>query len=422
MSAPILQAPPSKSLTHRALLLGALSSVPCVVRNPGLGADNRATLSALEAWGARASIDEPAGAVRFEPFEAVAPAGPLDCGNSGTTLRFLAGQAARFRFPTVLTGDDSLRARPNGPLLGVLERLGATVGSDSARAPLTIQGPIEAADVSLRGGLSSQFASSVILALAQTPGRSTVRLLPPVASRPYLDLTFVAADAFGLGLGVQEEDEGLVVSLPGGRRPAASEFTVEGDWSGAAFPLVAAALLGREVELRGVSLDSRQGDREIVRILRETGAVVEATDDGVRLSGRAERSPGPIDVGATPDLFPVLAAMAAALPGVTRLHGSPGLRHKECDRIAAMAQGLTRMGAGVEELADGAVVTGAPGRLEGATLRSFDDHRIHMALAVLAEAAEGTSRISEPDCVAVSYPGFHADLARLAGRAGGASP
>ena len=236
MPAPVLHAPPSKSLTHRALLLGALSSVPCVVRNAGLGADNRATLDVLRAWGARAEVDEEGGTVRFEPFEPTAPAAALDCGNSGTTLRFLAGQAARFSFASTLTGDASLRTRPNGPLLAVLEQLGATVSSDAARAPLTIAGPIAAADVSLRGGLSSQFASSILLALAQTRGRSTVRLLPPVASRPYLDLTFIAADAFGLGLDVQEDEGGLRVGVPGGRRPAASEFTVEGDWSGGGVP------------------------------------------------------------------------------------------------------------------------------------------------------------------------------------------
>ena len=417
MPAPVLHAPPSKSLTHRALLLGALSSVPCVVRNAGLGADNRATLDVLRAWGARAEVDEEGGTVRFEPFEPTAPAAALDCGNSGTTLRFLAGQAARFSFASTLTGDASLRTRPNGPLLAVLEQLGATVSSDAARAPLTIAGPIAAADVSLRGGLSSQFASSILLALAQTRGRSTVRLLPPVASRPYLDLTFIAADAFGLGLDVQEDEGGLRVGVPGGRRPAASEFTVEGDWSGAGVPGGGAARRGGGGGGGGGNVDSRQGDRAIVEVLRRTGAVVEATDAGVRLTGRASRSPGRVDVGATPDLFPVLASLAAAVPGTTILVGSPGLRHKECDRIAAMAQGLTRMGVQVEELADGAIVHGAPGAVRGATVRSFHDHRVHMALAVLAQTANGGSNISDPECVTVSYPGFHADLARLAGAA-----
>jgi 3-phosphoshikimate 1-carboxyvinyltransferase len=414
MSAPVLDAPPSKSLTHRALLLGALSSVPCVVRNPGLGADNQATLDALRAWGARATVDEAAGEVRFEPFQPGPAEAPLDCGNSGTTLRLLTGQASRFPFPTTLTGDASLRTRPNGPLLSVLQELGAQVGSGGGCAPLDVRGPIEAADVSLRGGLSSQFASSVLLALAQVPGPSRVRLLPPVASRPYLDLTFGVSEAFGLGLEVHESEGGLDIKVPGGRRPAASSFVVEGDWSGAAFPLVAAALLGREVEVRGIRSDSAQGDRAILELLRKTGATIDETAIGVRLTGRAQQSLGSVDVGATPDLFPILASLAAAVPGISRLHGSPGLRHKECDRIAAMAEGLRRMGIQVDELADGAVIHGDRGALQGATVRAFDDHRIHMALAVLAEVAEGPSDVSDPDCVAVSYPSFHADLARLA--------
>ena len=415
MPAPAVVAPPSKSLTHRALLLGALSEQACVVRNAGLGADNLSTLSALRSWGARATVDAAKRTVSFEPFEPARSESPLDCGNSGTSLRLLTGQAARFAFETVLTGDASLQTRPNGPLLGVLEDLGVFVDANDGRAPLTIRGPLQPRDVSLRGGLSSQFASSLLLALAQGPGPCVVTLLPPVASRPYLDLTLAVARAFGLTFDVEQADGGLRIAIAGAQRPSAPEFVVEGDWSGAAFPLVAGALLGRPVEVRGVRMDSAQGDRGIVDILRATGVEVEGTAVGVRVSGRAHRSPGPLDMGATPDLFPVVVTLAASLPGVTRLYGSPGLRHKECDRITAMTQGLTRMGADIEEMGDGAIVTGTPGGLRGATVRAFHDHRIHMALSIAALVAEGRSTVMEPECVDVSYPGFHADLATVAG-------
>ena len=226
MSPPVLQAPPSKSLTHRALLLAALSDAPSVVHNPGLGADNRSTLGALAAWGARFEIDErgPVPCVRFEPFEPRAPEAALDCGNSGTTLRFLLGQAARFPFETTLTGDESLQTRPNGPLLAALLDLGATVDSRDTRAPVTICGPLLAGDMTLRGGLSSQFASSLMLALALSRGPAALRLLPPIASRPYLDLTLAVADDFRLGFEVEDTSEGgLLVKIPGGRRPRGRE-------------------------------------------------------------------------------------------------------------------------------------------------------------------------------------------------------
>jgi 3-phosphoshikimate 1-carboxyvinyltransferase len=416
MSPPVLQAPPSKSLTHRALLLAALSDAPSVVHNPGLGADNRSTLGALAAWGARFEIDErgPVPCVRFEPFEPRAPEAALDCGNSGTTLRFLLGQAARFPFETTLTGDESLQTRPNGPLLAALLDLGATVDSRDTRAPVTICGPLLAGDMTLRGGLSSQFASSLMLALALSRGPAALRLLPPIASRPYLDLTLAVADDFRLGFEVEDTSEGgLLVKIPGGRRPRGREYLVEGDWSGAAFPMVAAALVGEAVEVEGVTMESRQGDRAIVEFLRASGATIEATEAGVRVSGRAHRSPGTLDVRATPDLFPVLVALAASVPGTTRIHGSPGLRHKECDRISAMAEAVSRMGGTIHELDDGAIVHGTPDSLAGTSVHSHDDHRIHMALSVLGLVARGPTRVSNPECVDVSYPRFHEDLAAI---------
>lgn len=398
--------PGSKSLTHRALLLGALSSVPCRVRNPLVGADCLSTLAVLEALGARAQLE--GSDVLFTPIDDLGPTEQvLDCRNSGTTLRLMLAQVARLKGSSTLTGDDSLRKRPNGALIDALEALGAGIQSADGRAPLEVRGPISSGQVRLPAKVSSQYASGLLLALPLLEGSSEVEMQAPVSSRPYLDLTLETASAFGLRIEVAVNDQGLRFVIPGGQRPRATSFTVEGDWSTAAFPLVAGALARRVVRLTGLRADSAQGDRAIVEILGRFGQRVQTEAEAVRLEPARITAPGTIDLGATPDLFPALCAMAARAEGETVLIGAPSLRHKECDRIAAMVRGLRQLGVQAEELPDGALIVG--GRVcgtQGTTLKSEHDHRIYMAFSVLALVAQGVTAIDGSGCEAVSYPGF----------------
>ena len=397
-----IEIPPSKSLTHRALLLGALSTVPCRVRRPLWGADCRSTLGALVAMGARAG-----GEVRFSPIEELrAPKGPIDCGNSGTTLRLLLGQVARLSAPVVLTGDASLQRRPNGPLISALSALGAEISAvPGGRAPIRVRGPVHAGQVALGPSVSSQFASSLLLAGAMVPGAGSLSMAAPVASRPYLDLTLDLADEFGLDISV-EEGPGLVFRWPGGQRPAALEHRVEGDWSTAAFPLVAAAINGRALRLRGLRADSRQGDRVIVELIGRFGPALH-WGDGLELQPQPLVAAGEIDLGASPDLFPALCVLAACAEGRTVLAGAPSLRDKESDRIAAMATGLERLGIEVEERPDGLVIDG--GRPVPNQVESHGDHRIYMAFRLLGGPVSGAG------CESVSYPDFERDLAKIRG-------
>lgn len=409
--------PGSKSVTHRAFLLGALSSVPCRVEGALLGADCRSTLGVLGALGARFVVE--GDAVFFEPASLGPPrdggsGAALDCGNSGTTLRLMAGQVARFGAAVTLSGDASLQSRPNGPLVEALVALGASVEGVGGRAPLRVCGPVQAGVVALPARTSSQFASSLMLALAQVEGESEVRLAAPVASRPYLAVTAEVAGAFGLRFDfVDEPDGGLCIRVPGGQRPAASRYAVEGDWSGAAFMLVAGALLGRSVALVGLRGDAAQGDRVVAELVGRFGARVGWRGGALVLEPGPLRGGGAIDVGATPDLFPPLCALAAGSGGTTVLYGAPGLRDKECDRIAAMAEGLGRLGVRCHERRDGIEIVG--GVVGGGVVHAFDDHRVHMAFSVLAQVARGRVEVDGRGCEAVSYPMFHRDLERLVG-------
>jgi 3-phosphoshikimate 1-carboxyvinyltransferase len=409
-----LRAPPSKSETHRAYLLAAQSDLPCRVRSPLRSEDTQATLHALHDLGARIVLQDDD--VQFLPAPLRTPKAALDCANSGTTLRLLTVAAARLGHEITLTGDGSLRGRPNGPLLDALVGLGARVSSDDGRAPITVRGPIRPGAVRLPAKSSSQYASALLLGLALLPGPSTVEMRGPVSSSPYLDVTLASARHFGLRIteAAPLADGGRRFDLPGGDVPRAERINVEGDWSAAAFPLVAAAITGGRASVTGVREDSPQGDRAIVPLLRSFGAKVEHTEAGVTCEGPASdglSSPGEVDVSATPDLFPALCILAACSRGTTRFTGGAALRAKESDRIEAMAAGLRQMDVTVRVQPDGLEVDGAPGRLRGAAIASLGDHRIHMAFAVAGLAASGLTTVDDPPCADVSYPGFHAAMA-----------
>jgi len=403
-----LRAPPSKSETHRAYLLAAQSDLPCRVRSPLRSEDTQATLYALHAMGARIVLQDDD--VQFLPAPLRAPTTALDCANSGTTLRLLTVFATRFGHDVTLTGDASLRGRPNGPLLDALVGLGARVTSDSGKAPITVRGPIRSGAVRLPPRSSSQYASALLLGLAVLPGPSTVELQAPVSSSPYLDVTLASARHFGLRIAEapRPNDGGRRFDLPGGDVPRAERVNVEGDWSAAAFPLVAAAITGGRVTVTALRADSPQGDRAILDQLGSFGAKVRHDEAGVTCESPGAgglSSPGTVDVAATPDLFPALCVLAACARGTTTFTGGASLRAKESDRIQAMAAGLRQMGIECRERPDGLEVVG--GRLGGATVASLGDHRIHMAFAVAGLAASGTTTVDDPSCAAVSYPGFH---------------
>jgi len=394
----VVAAPASKSVSHRALLLAAHSPTPCTLRNYLPAADPRSTLAGLAALGAIVEplppvAGEAGGAVRLHNAGWRAPREAIDCGNSGTTLRLLLGLVARLSDAVTLTGDASLRARPNRPLLDALRAGGARV--DGEHAPITLRGPVRAGDYHLPAGVSSQFASSLMLSLPFLPGDSHLHLAAPVSSRPYLDVTRRVAAAFGIHTAGG--------AIAGGQAVRCSEYRVEGDWSGAAFPFVAAAL-GGKVTVTGLDAASPQGDRAILDVLRSFGARVH----GTTVEAAPLASPGHVDVADTPDLFPALCVLAAAARGVTTFTGGAALRHKESNRIAAMATGLWQLGITCHERPDGLVVQG--GRLGGGRVDARGDHRIHMAFAVAGLAAEGPVTVTDAESTEVSYPGFHAML------------
>ena len=400
--------PGDKSISHRAAILGAMAEGETHVHNYSSAADCAATLACLRQLGVeirREGVDvgiESGGLGAWRAPEVV-----LDAENSGSTIRMLAGALAGRPFRTVLTGDESLRRRPVERVAGPLRSMGATVLTTDGKPPMTIDGgPLRGLVVDLPVA-SAQVKTAVLLAGLQAEGTTTVR--EPGPSRDHTERMLPA-------FGVAVERDGLAATVHGGARLRGTDVVVPGDASSAAFLIVAALVLpDSEVRLDGVLLSpTRTAFLEVLRAMGgDVEAQVEAADPEPvgSIVARSSRLHGttvdPILVPSLIDEVPALAVAAALAEGPFTVTGAAELRVKESDRIRALAEGLTALGARVQERPDGLVLEGGT-PLRGARVRSHGDHRIAMALSVAALAAEGTTDIEGAECVAVSFPGFYA--------------
>lgn len=423
-----LRVPGDKSVSHRAAMLAALASGRTRVENFSSSADCASTLEALRGLGVRVEregsvvVVEGAGGDDGAP-RLRRPGAALDCGNSGTTMRLLAGLLAAQPFASVLTGDESLTGRPMRRVIEPLGLMGARVESVDGHAPLRVEGrrPLRAVRYEMPVA-SAQVKSCVLLAGLGAEGRTEV-VEPSAQTR---DHTERMLRWFGVPVETREEVSGdvprVVVSLEGGSRLSARDLVVPGDISSAAFPVAAAALLpGSELELEGVGLNPTRA--AVLEAFRALGVALEVSDSreesneptgSIRVrgvGGLAPSSPGAnvirgAAVAQLIDELPVLAVVGTWVEGGLEIRDARELRVKESDRIAATVYNLRAMGARVEEFEDGLRVEG-PVRLGGARLRSFGDHRIAMAFAVAALSAEGETEIEgAEECVAVSFPEF----------------
>ena len=409
--------PGDKSISHRAALLGALAAGETRISRFSTAFDCAATLRCLGELGLDVRrVGEEVVIQGGGPSGMTAPRAVLDAGNSGSTVRMLAGLVAGRPFRTVLDGDDSLRRRPMERVAAPLRTLGAGVTTTGGRAPVTIDGgPLRGRRLDLEVA-SAQVKTALLLAGLQAEGKTTVR--EPAPSR---DHTERLLPLFGAAVW----RDGLSVSVDGGQALRGAALTVPGDVSSAAFLVVAALIRpGSEVRIDDVLLNPRR--TAFLDVLRAMGASLETTtasDAAESVGSIVARSSDlrgtTIEADAVPaliDELPVLAVAATQAEGALTVAGAEELRTKESDRIAALCEGLRLLGAVVEERPDGFVVRG--GRpLRGARVRSHGDHRMAMALAVAALCAQGDTEIEDAQCADVSFPGFYDALRRGAGLA-----
>jgi len=412
----VVRVPGDKSMSHRALILGALATGVTQIDGLLEGDDVLATARAMAAFGAEVVRQDPGewkvtGAGAFTE-----PADIVDCGNAGTGVRLIMGATAGFDLSATFTGDSSLRKRPMGRVLDPLAQLGAQwLGRTGGRLPLTLKGGDLKAIRYILPMASAQVKSAILLAGLNAKGETVV--VEPEATR---DHTERMLRAFGASVEVADTAEGRVIRLAGGQKLSGAPVSVPGDPSSAAFPLVAALITpGSEVTVEGVMLNSlRTG---LFDTLIEMGA--DLTISNRRLAGGEEvgditarhsalqgvvvppqRAPSMIDE------YPILAVAAAFAQGATVMRGIGEMRVKESDRIALMAAGLAACGVGVEEEAEGFTVLGTAGANHpvrgGAMVATHGDHRIAMSHLVLGLSARHPVEVDEPGMIATSFPGF----------------
>ncbi len=396
-------APSSKSASHRAVLAAALAKGESRLENLAENDDIAATVQAASALGA--SILRQGGGAVVHGIEHPPEHAQITCKESGSTLRFILPVAAALGVNAVFHGEGRLPSRPIHLLLDELCKHGITTDY-AGTMPFGIAGRLQSGVYTINGGVSSQFVTGLLFALPLLGGDSEIVIEGRLESKPYVDMTVSALRSFGVE--VAEAPTGYFVK--GGQHYTNCTMYVEGDYSGAAFMLAAAALSG-EVRCEGLTEHSLQGDRAILPLLQRFGAQVVQDAGGVTVKA------GPlsgIEIAAAdiPDLVPVLAAVAACAKGTTIIKGAARLRIKESDRLTAVAQMLGGLGAEIAQTDDGLIITGKPA-LAGGEAQSFGDHRIAMSAAVAALKCTSPVTVKGAECVSKSYPNFFEDLSTL---------
>ncbi len=403
--------PPSKSYTHRGILMASLSGGTSRILNPLLSRDTNATIEACRAFGA--SVVETRSELEVCGEEPSLPDDVVNAENSGTTLRLMTSVLS---LPpdgySVITGDRSLRSRPMQPLLDALKQLGVQAWSARANgcAPIIVKaGGMKGGECVIRGDVSSQFVSSLLIS-SPLAERDTVVRVEDAVSKPYIDATLYATSKFGVQI---RREAYSSFTIPSKQSYSPCEFAVPGDFSSASFVIAAVALAGGRVELKGIDTSVPQGDSFVLEVARRMGihvvagstsAIVES--DGKPLSG------GVFNLSDFPDLLPVLTVLALKCTDKVEVTGVAHARYKETDRISVLASELSKVGVRVEERRDGLIIEHAK-ELKRGVLDAHDDHRMFMAFALVSMLRPSGITVEGADSLDVSYPSFLEDISRL---------
>lgn len=399
-----LTPPCSKSYAQRALAASLLAEETSVLHNVEFCDDTRSALRCIEALGAEVTpVDDHTLAIRggLRPRSNI-----LHVGESGLATRLFTPVAALWHESLRIEGEKSLLQRPMSMMIGPLRQLGARVADCDGFLPFEVCGPLHGGTAEVDGSVSSQFVTGLLLALPLAAEDTTLHVRKAV-SVPYLDMTVDTAARFGVEICHNDYSE---FYIPGGQRYRGTDFAIEGDWSAAAMLLVAGATAG-EVTLHNVSMLSKQADTAVCEALVRAGAAVIDEPHSITAAHRPLRA-FEFDATHCPDLFPALAALAAAAEGVSILRGTSRLVHKESDRAEAIRQEYGKLGIEVD-LSEEDVMRIRGGEIRPAAVQSHGDHRMAMSLAVAALRAAGPVTIEGAECVAKSYPDFFDDLRTL---------
>ncbi|MBO4724341.1 MAG: 3-phosphoshikimate 1-carboxyvinyltransferase [Bacteroidaceae bacterium] len=403
-----VQVPPSKSVAHRMLICAALSDAPCTIVCQSVNRDMEATVNCLNALGADITYAD--GKFTVNPITKVQKGATLDCGESGSTLRFLLPVAAALGADATFIGQGRLPERPLSPLYEEMTAHGVKM-SPNGHLPLKCEGNLPAGLYTIDGGVSSQFISGLLMALPLTGIQSKIVVTGKQESASYIGLTMNALSQFGIE--IQTVTDGYII--PSGQEftSADTQVAVEGDWSAAAFWITAGVAGSKPVTCTGLNYEcSAQGDRRIIDVLRKMGADISTADNTIT-ARPSNLTAAQIDCADIPDLVPILAIAASSAQGTTIFDNIRRLRIKESDRVQSILQLLGA--AGIYAFASDNTLTVTGGLARNCAYDPSGDHRMAMAAAILASNKNVKITISDAECTAKSYPAFFDDFNALGG-------
>jgi 3-phosphoshikimate 1-carboxyvinyltransferase len=399
----VVEVPGSKSIANRALVCAALADGASTLRNLPDGDDTEAMLTCLQLLGIDVKRGARGAATTIHGTGGVLPPGPIELPTrlAGTTSRFVTALAALGRGPYVIDGDGPLRTRPMAPLHDALVTLGATIQAGQwGHLPVTVSGPLRtAARVEVRGDISSQFLTALMLIGPYVEGGLRITITTPLVSRPYLQITKTVMAEFGHADVTIGDDH---VEIAAGRY-SARDYAIEPDGSSASYPLAAAAICGGRVEIPGLGAHSMQGDAAFCDVLEAMGCSSKRSEHSTAVDSGDSLRGIDIDMVDMSDLVPTLAAVAAFADTPTHIRGVGFIRAKESDRLGDLCSELRRLGASCADTPDGLTIE--PSELHGSRLHTHDDHRLAMAFGLIGLRVPGVE-IEDPDVVSKSWPGY----------------
>ena len=404
-------APASKSSMQRACAAALLHLGTTRILNPGHSNDDLAAIDVIQKLGATVKLDAAEMNVISNGVQPIGPA--MNCGESGLGIRMFTPIAAISDHSITIQGSGSLVKRPMHFFDEIFPSLGIDIQSQAGYLPIQIKGPLQPANITVDGSLSSQFLTGLLMAYAAKDATDAAIHVKDLKSKPYIDLTLSVLNAFGWK--VQHDQYERFEFLPHPTLPAHIDYTVEGDWSGAAFLLVAGAIAG-PITVKGLQLDSTQADKAVMHALKDAGAFIEMQGNAILIGPVNGESMGlkafEFDATDCPDLFPPLVALAAVCNGVSTIKGVSRLAHKESDRGLTLQTEFKKLGIRIDLNGDAMLVYGGTG-IHGAEVFSQHDHRIAMACGVAALCADGPVTISDAEAVNKSYTDFYTHLQQL---------
>ena len=406
----IIHAPASKSSMQRACAAALLSKGKSVIHHPGHSNDDKAAMDIIQKLGAKLEVES--SALKVESLGVNPIADEINCGESGLSIRMFTPIVALSDKEITITGSGSLTERPMDFFDEILPQLGVKIKSNDGKLPIVIQGPLVPATIEVDGSLSSQFLTGLLLAYSAAGAKDVSIKVNNLKSKPYIDLTLDVMKKFGMNVPENKNYKEFIFHIEPTHHSSliTHEYTVEGDWSGGAFLLVAGAIAG-SITVRGLDLSSTQADRAIMDALMRANAAIAMEAKGIQAHPGGLRG-FEFDATDCPDLFPPLVALAAYCDGKTKIKGVSRLKHKESNRAVALQDEFDKMGIWIDVEDDIMIVHGGA-TVKGADIHSHHDHRIAMACAVAALGANSETVIEEAMAVKKSYPDFYNDLKSL---------